>query len=265
LDQRGHPIPHLANAILALREAPQIRDCFVFDELLQSTMVVMPIPGSCDSAVPRRIRDTDATAVQEWLQKEGLVRIARQTVYDAIELRALERRRHPVREYIDGLAWDGQSRVSTWLPRYLGAEDSVYVRAVGEMLLISLVARVYKPGCKVDHMVVLEGEQGAGKSTACSILGGEWYSDGLPDITLAKEVAQHLRGKWVVEMSELNAMRRADAPRLKAFISRRDERYRPSYGRHEVHEPRQCVLIGTTNDATYLRDATGARRFFPVK
>ncbi len=264
-NEDGNPRSNLANVMLALREAPELRNVFAHDDMLRAPLLVKPPPGGLGD-LPRPVRDADVTAVQEWLQLVGLASVAEGTVHQAVSLRATERAFHPVRGYLNGLRWDGERRLAGWLNAYLGVDHSEYAKAIGTMFLIAMTARILRPGCKSDYMLVLEGPQGARKSTACGILGGTWFSDNLPDLRGdGVRVAQHIRGKWLIEVAELSAMGRAESADLKAFLTRTDERFTPKYGRREVIEPRQCIFVGTTNQAAYLKDETGGRRFWPVK
>jgi predicted P-loop ATPase len=261
LGETGKPLAVLASALEGLRS--MMPGTFAFDEMM-ACPILMDSLGEPDFT-PRPVTDIDVSSVQERLQRLGLKRLSRDVAHQAVNAQAYEHRFHPVRRYLDSLEWDGTQRISNLFPTYFGTEATPYTQAIGTMFLVSMVARIIEPGCKADYMVVLEGVQGALKSTACRILGGEWFSDNLPDITVGKDAAQHLRGKWLIEVSEMHAMGKAEAAQLKAFITRTAERYRPSYGRNEVIEPRQCVFIGTTNRASYLRDETGGRRFWPIK
>jgi predicted P-loop ATPase len=262
-DHKGQPIPNLASVMVALRSDDAF-DAFAFDEMQRAAILRRPFTYVFEFE-EHPVTDVEVTALQEQLQLAGLSHVPKDTVHQAVDLRARECAFHPVRDYLEGLEWDGKERLPGLFSTYFGAEHTPYVASIGPMFLISMVARICEPGCKVDHLPVLEGRQGSLKSTACQILGGEWFSDSLPDVTAWKDAAQHLRGKWLIEVSEMHAMGRAEAAQLKAFITRPIERYRPPHARKEVIEPRQCVFIGTTNKDTYLRDETGGRRFWPVR
>jgi predicted P-loop ATPase len=262
LGETGKLLAVLANALAAIQAA--MPRSFTFDEMLCVPMLMHSLKDEPDFT-PRPVTDVDVGLVQVRLQHLGLKRLSKDVVHQAVDIHAYENRFHPVRNYLDGLQWDGTARLSKLFPVYFGAEPSRYSESIGAMFIVSMVARIFDPGCKADHLPVIEGPQGILKSTACSVLGGKWFSDNLPDVTAGKDVSQHLRGKWLIEVSEMHAMSRAEAAQLKAFITRTTERYRPSYGRKEVIEPRQCVFVGTTNKGTYLRDETGGRRFWPIK
>ena len=269
--EKGDPRNNLSNVMLALRDDPRLEHLFGYDQMMRAPMLLGPVPSlliehEVATTSPRPVSDTDVAALQEWLQLACLESLSKDVTHQAVDLRATERSYHPVRDYLEAQRWDGTQRVRSWLATYLGAEPSLYASAIGQMFILAMVARVYEPGCKADYMLILEGPQGARKSTACAILGGPWFSDNLPDIRNAgKDVAQHLNGKWLIEVAEMSALDKTEAAALKAFITRPVERYRPSYGRKEAFEPRQCVFIGTTNKDAYLRDETGGRRFWPVK
>ncbi len=199
-----------------------------------------------------------------WFNRNGFPDATKNGAGDALYLVASESIISPVRHFLEGLAWDGFPRVENWLARYCGADASDLTAKVGTAWLVSAVARALKPGCKADCALVLEGRQGAGKSSILRALAGpDWFHDGLSDMH-GKDASAALRGKWIIELPEMSAMRRSDTEAVKAFLSRTEERYRPAYGRSEVIEPRRCVFAGTTNRNDYLTDDTGGRRFWPV-
>jgi hypothetical protein len=280
------PINNLFNTRLILETHPAVKDLFTYDEMLDLALVnhAIPRPGDlvrpgATDFTPRPLRDEDVTDLQAWIQRLALPTVGKAITYDAVLARARDRVFHPVRAYLRNLVWDGKSRVGQvardsqtvedlpqgWLTTYFGVADTEYTREVGLRFLLSMVARIYQPGCKADYMLVLEGEQGALNSQACAILAGKWFSNTLPEINRDKAAMEHLPGVWLVEVAELHPIRRAEVSTLKNFLSTTTDRYRAAYGRATLKHPRQCVFVGTTNEQQYLRDQTGNRRFWPVR
>jgi predicted P-loop ATPase len=255
---------NVGNIALALEQEPEFMNLVGFDEMLRTEMLLQPLKSTDPNFKPRPLTDADVTELQARLQWFGFKRLGKDTTHDAVNAHARTRSFHPLRDYLKDLKWDGKARLRTWLHDYMGAEQNGYTGGIGTMFLIGMVARIFKPGCKLDYMPILEGGQGTFKSRACAILAGEYFTDHLPDIT-GKEASQHLRGKWLIEVAELRAYSRAMVDHFKEFLVRNTERYRPPFARIEISEPRQCAFIGTTNKDFYLRDETGARRFWPIK
>lgn len=265
LNDEGEPRPVLANAIQALRHAPEW-DAVLWHDAFATVTVAREAPpwaaGSKDwTDTPWS--DRDDYLVAEWLQHQSIM-VPASIAGQAVETVARDRLFHPVREYLDGLVWDGLPRLDTWLVTYLGAADTLYIRAIGARWLISAVARIYVPGCQADCALILEGPQGIRKSSALAGLARPWFSDRLSDLG-SKDAAMETRGVWIIELAELDTMSRAEVGTIKAFMSRRQDRFRPPYGKRLVDLPRQCVFAGSINpEGGYLKDATGGRRFWPV-
>ncbi|MEF9604745.1 virulence-associated E family protein [Paracoccus sp. PXZ] len=264
-DLSGTPERNEANVIIAVNSDAAFAGVLGFDEFAQEIVVRQPLPwDDAASAFPRPWEDADDIRTAEWLQLRGL-NVAPVVVSRAVGAVARELRIHPVRDWLDTLTWDGTPRIETWTSTYLGAEPTAFHHTVGALWLISAVARIYRPGVKADHMLILEGPQGARKSTAIKVLAGEaWFTDELPELG-SKDAAIHMQGVWIVEIAELDAIGRAEVSRIKAFLTRTTDRFRPPYGRYTVEVPRQCVFAGTVNPDTYLRDETGNRRFWPLR
>jgi predicted P-loop ATPase len=268
-DDLGQPLSILANVLTAIRHTPELAGALAYDELSRAAVLVAELPIVAGARLitgrplPRQIIDADVTQLQEYLQHAGMPRIGKDAVYQAVDLHSRDFSFHRLRDWLNNLKWDGKPRLDTWLIYYLGAGDTPYHRAIGRMFLIAMVARIFEPGCKADYVLILEGPQGELKSAVCQILGGDYFSDSMPDIH-SKDASQHVRGKWLIELPELSALSRGDVEAWKAFITRTVEQYREPYGRKEDVEPRQCAFMGTTNKEKYLQDETGNRRFWPA-
>lgn len=256
------PRPLLANVLIALRLAPEWHGVLAFNEFSSDVVARREFPGR-RGAGDVVWSDRFDVLLTEWLHHKG-IGVSVDVVGKAVQAVAEQRPFHPVREYLEGLQWDGVERIEHWLVDHAQVEDSEYVRAVSARWMISAVARIYQPGCKADCCLILESpHQGAGKSTTIKTLGDPWWTDDMSEMG-SKDSAIQTRGVWIVELSELDSMKRADQGRVKAFISRATDRYRPPYGHRPIDQPRQCVFAGTVNHSTYLNDETGGRRFWPI-
>lgn len=282
MDKDGEPtglLNNLGNAEVILKKAWALQGLFAYDEVDRRNVLWSDIPEvfwdeehECwmQTApprldVPRPFSDHDAGIIQLWLQKRGRIpQVTFSTAYQAATVACRANSFHPIRDYLKGLKWDGTPRVQRIFSEMFGVEDTEYSRRVAEIFFVSCVQRIFEPGCKSDYMLILEGDQGFLKSTFFDVLAGQWFSDSMPGDVNSKDAAQHLRGKWIIEVAELSAMRKAESNDMKKFIARRIERYRPAYGREEVEEPRQCIFAGTTNEEGYLKDDTGNRRYLPL-
>lgn len=238
-----------------------------YDEFKQKMRVQsrMPWETFTEMKYPRDWADKDDDFLQAYMQQvPGMETIPMNQVLSGLRMFADRNSFNPVVDYLNGLKWDGQSRLDELFTRYFNATNIEFARLTGPKFLIGMVARAMNPGCKRDEMPIFEGEQGAKKSTALNILAvDEYFSDGLPNLH-DKDAMQHLQGMWLIEIGELSALRKSEVEEVKRFITTRIDKFRPSYGRNTVERPRTLVFAGTTNSDTYLKDPTGARRFWPI-
>lgn len=263
------------NAVITLTYAPKYRDVFRHDIFADKIIV-----GACppwedpDRFMVHQLNETDVVKCCCAMEVDGITP-GKDTIRDAINLSAQDNPVHPPREHFSKLKWDGKHRLKNWLTYYLGAEKQHpdYLSTVGTMWLVSGVARIFDPGCKVDHMMVLEGKQEIGKSTALATLATfgydheiEYFTDRISFTKLHdKDTMMMLQGYLIVEFPELASLNNKDFNEVKQWISLRADEARKPYEREPKKYPRQFILSGTTNDSSWLRDPTGNRRFWPVR
>jgi len=262
----NRPKPTLGNVLRALRDAPDWQNVFRYNTFSNRILISRQPPFDGGKPAPREISDTDFTRVADWMEGRGMAGVSKHMATDAVAAVADDNRFSPLVDYLDSLAHDGAARIDGWLIDHFGAADTPLHRAFSARFLISAVARAYRPGCQVDTMLVLEGLQGIGKSSALrAMFSGPWFTDHIPDLH-NKDAALQIQGIWCLEHAEMATLNRTDANRAKEFISRREDRFRAPFGRTTENHPRQCVFAATVNPngSGYLKDETGARRFWPV-
>lgn len=208
--------------------------------------------------------DTDLASLCVYIAKTYGLNVTTSAAYTVLQAVVNERQFHPIKDYLDSLKWDGQKRVERFFIEHLGVENNELNRAMARKFFIAAISRIMEPGIKFDQILVVVGNQGIGKSTIFKKLFGDYFSDSLSISDMKdKTGAEKLQGVWGMEISELNGMNRTETDSVKSFASTTTDRFRRAYGRATESYPRQCVIVGTTNEEDgFLRDTTGNRRFW---
>ncbi len=267
-ERRGHVLKtqkdgsvrsSISNCIAILNGDPRLRDRVALDDFTGFVMVEGPLPWRRTSP---RWNNTDDALLRVFLDREYGINGANK-VDDALMAVANRRGYHPVRRYFESLEWDGVKRLGGLFTDVIGAEKTDLNRELAHLIFVGAVARIFEPGCKFDYFIIVSGPEGCGKSTLFSVMGGPWFSDSVATIE-GKEGMESVQGKLIIELGELVGVKRSAVESLKSFISRQEDRYRPAYGRKEEWRPRQCVLVGTTNEDLFLSGITTGNRRSPV-
>ena len=261
VDAQGKPIKSMKNLRTALERNPKLKGRLRLNLFSGRIDVDGELPW-VRPGTAKTWSDDDAAQLRIYLEP-FFGKIAKNDILDAVAACASDQAYHPVRNYLNGLTWDGVPRLDTLLIDYLGAEDTPYTRAVTRKSFVAAVARIMTPGRKYDTMLVLVGEQGRYKSTVFMIMGGDWFSDSLRTFG-DKDSMETIQGTWINEVAEMQALAKAEINAVKMFLSKRSDYYRAAYGRYAIDRPRQCVFFGTSNTKECLTDTTGNRRFWPV-
>jgi hypothetical protein len=289
--EKGGVVANLPNIELIMKNDPRLKGLPQLNEFTQET-VQRTAPGHKSKSRASAAKDARQLEGPIWQVRDTLngeawstardyavrsiietpktqggydIKVSDRDLKAATVLAAHESGFHPIREYLERVVWDGVERIDRLFVDYLGSDDNVYTRQVARLMMVAAVARVFEPGCKWDHAVILEGVQGVGKSTFIRILGRNWSVELDGNFHDPKDMVEKLQGGWIVELPELSGFSKADVQSIKAFVSRQFDKVRLAYEARAQEFPRQSILIGSTNDREYLRDATGGRRFLPIE
>ena len=249
----------IGNIILILENDPALRGHIVHDLFAGYDGVVGGLPWNKNAT---QWTDTDDANLRVWLEKNYDI-TGKEKIADALTSVLTRHSYHPIRDYLNGLTWDGTPRLERLIIDYIGAEDTELNRVMTRKHFTAAVTRVFKPGCKYDYCLVMTGPEGAGKSTLLNKMGGQWFNDSITT-TEGKEGMDQLRRAWIIEMGELASIKRSDVESIKAYLSKRVDIYRAAYARRTAEHPRQCIFCGTTNEALFLKGDNGNRRFWII-
>ena len=249
----------IGNIILILENDPALRGHIVHDLFAGYDGIVGGLPWNKNAT---QWTDTDDANLRVWLEKNYDI-TGKEKIADALTAVLTRHSYHPIRDYLNGLTWDGTPRLERLIIDYIGAEDTELNRVMTRKHFTAAVTRVFKPGCKYDYCLVMTGPEGAGKSTLLNKMGGQWFNDSITT-TEGKEGMDQLRRAWIIEMGELASIKRSDVESIKAYLSKRVDIYRAAYARRTAEHPRQCIFCGTTNEALFLKGDNGNRRFWII-
>ena len=248
-----------ANIILILENDPALAGHILHDEFSGFDAVVGGLPWNRRA---KQWSDRDDANLRVWMERNYDI-TGKEKISDALAAVLTRHSYHPIKDYLNGLEWDGVQRLDKLVIDYLGAEDTPLNQVMTRKHFTAAVTRIFRPGCKYDYCLVLAGPEGAGKSTLLNIMGGEWFNDSIVT-TEGKEGMDQLRRAWVIEMGELASVKRNDVEQVKAYLSKQVDIYRAAYDRRTQEHPRQCVFCGTTNEEYFLKGNTGNRRFWVI-
>ena len=255
----GKLLCNIANIILILENDPALAGHIVHDLFTGMDSAKDGLPWNKNA---NQWTDTDDANLRVWLEKHYDI-TGKEKIADALTAVLTRHSYHPIRDYLNGLTWDGVPRLDRIIIDYMGAEDNELNRAMSRKHFVAAVARVFNPGCKYDYCLIMSGAEGIGKSTLLRIMGGRWFNDSITTLE-GKEGMEQLRRAWIVELGELSSIKRSDVEQVKAHLSKQVDIYRAAYARRVLGHPRQCVFCGTTNEALFLKGDTGNRRFWVI-
>ncbi len=259
MDGKGRPLSTIDNILIILNNDVKLKGKIVYDCFNNAPYAKERLPWGKKSDF---WSDVDDSRLRHYLENSYGIKKSK-PIDDGLMISIYDNEFHPIKDYLQEVTWDGVERVETLFIDYLGAEDNEYVKEVTKITLVGAVKRVFEPGCKFDTAIVLCGGQGKGKTEIVQRLGGKWFSNSLSTFR-GREAFEQLQGSWIIEIGELEALKKNELETIKHFMSKTSDKYRGAYQRRTETTKRQCIFIGTSNNYDFLKDPTGDRRWYPV-